>query len=182
MRKFSFVLTAALAAVTYLRAADATLPPGTNVIVRTIDAIESKSAEVGKTYMASLDSPVFVNGQEVAKKGDDATLRVIQIDDAGRLKGKTELTVTLVSVKSGAKVYQVSRSNVTLNSAGKGKGSAAKIGGGAAIGAAIGAIAGGGRGAAIGAGAGAGAGAAAAMLTGPQVKIPSESVLTFRVQ
>jgi hypothetical protein len=56
------------------------------------------------------------------------------------------------------------------------------VGGGAAIGAIIGAITGGGKGAAIGAGAGAAAGAGAQVLTrGKNVKVPAESVVTFRL-
>ena len=54
-------------------------------------------------------------------------------------------------------------------------------GGGAAIGAIIGAIAGGGKGAAIGAGAGAGAGAVGQILTKGSIKIPAETILTFRL-
>jgi hypothetical protein len=56
------------------------------------------------------------------------------------------------------------------------------VGGAAAIGTLIGAIAGGGDGAAIGAAVGAAGGAAAQVLTrGDQVRIPAESVLTFRL-
>ena len=69
--------------------------------------------------------------------------------------------------------------------AGKGRGSqsAQRIGGAAVIGTIIGAIAGGGRGAAIGAVAGAGTGAAVQVMThGPQVRVPSETLLEFRLQ
>jgi hypothetical protein len=54
-------------------------------------------------------------------------------------------------------------------------------GGGAAIGAIIGAIAGGGKGAAIGAGSGAGAGAVTQILTKGTIKVPVESILTFKL-
>jgi hypothetical protein len=57
------------------------------------------------------------------------------------------------------------------------------VGGGALLGTIIGAIAGGGKGAAIGAAAGAGAGAGGQLLTrGRRVRIPVESVLTFRLE
>lgn len=57
------------------------------------------------------------------------------------------------------------------------------VGGGAVIGAIIGAIAGGGKGAAIGAGTGAAAGAGSQMMTrGREVRIPRESILTFRIR
>ncbi len=60
---------------------------------------------------------------------------------------------------------------------------AKKVGGGAVAGAIIGAIAGGGKGAAIGAGVGSAAGAGVQVLTkGQQVKVPSETLLEFRLQ
>ena len=56
------------------------------------------------------------------------------------------------------------------------------VGGGAILGAIIGAIAGGGKGAAIGAGIGAAGGAVGQMSTrGRELKIPAESVITFRL-
>ena len=55
-------------------------------------------------------------------------------------------------------------------------------GGGAAVGAILGAIFGGGKGAAIGAGAGAAAGLGALSFKGRQVRLPAESVLTFRLE
>jgi hypothetical protein len=65
----------------------------------------------------------------------------------------------------------------------RGKNTAAKVGGGAALGAIIGGIAGGGKGAAIGAGIGAGAGTGVQTVTkGQQIKLASESVLNFNLE
>jgi outer membrane lipoprotein SlyB len=69
--------------------------------------------------------------------------------------------------------------------AGKGRGgqSAERIGGGAVLGTIIGAIAGGGKGAAIGGVVGAGAGTAVQVSTkGDKVRIPSETLLEFKLQ
>ena len=56
------------------------------------------------------------------------------------------------------------------------------VGGGAVLGTIIGAIAGGGKGAAIGAVVGGAAGAGGEILTkGKEVRVPSESVLNFRL-
>jgi len=55
------------------------------------------------------------------------------------------------------------------------------VGGTTVIGAIIGAIAGGKKGAAIGAAGGAGAGVAVQSLRGKSVKVPTETVLTFRL-
>jgi hypothetical protein len=57
------------------------------------------------------------------------------------------------------------------------------VGGGAVLGPIIGAIAGGGKGAAIGAAAGAAAGAGGQVITrGRTVRVPPESLLTFRIE
>lgn len=180
-----FRLFSAFIAVSFValsQTAPVVIPPGTTVLIRTIEPIDSKSAEVGATFRGALEAPIVLDGKEAAPKGGDATLRIIEAADAGKIQGKAQLTVTLVSVTSGADVLPVSGATVTMESGGKGRGSAAKIGGGAAGGAAVGGLFGGKKGAAIGAGAGAGAGTAAALLTGPHVKIPSETILTFKVE
>lgn len=64
----------------------------------------------------------------------------------------------------------------------RGKNTAEKVGGGAALGAIIGALAGGGKGAAIGAGVGAaGGGVYQGATHGQQVRIPSETKLDFQL-
>lgn len=158
------------------------IPPGVTVSVRTIDAIDSKKAEVGATFKASLDAPLNIDGKEVAAKGADVTLRLSEAQSAGKLSGKAALTVALVRVAGSSQQYLASNSTVSAESNGKGKSSAKKIGIGAAIGAGVGALAGGGKGAAIGAGAGAAAGTVLAVVTGPEVRIPSEALLTFKTE
>jgi hypothetical protein len=158
------------------------IPAGTVINVRTIDRIESKEAQVGRNYRASLAENVVVNGRTVAARGDEAQLQVVENNKAGKLKGNAELVVTLVSVRTNRRTLTLNTENSTTESGGKGKSSAIKTGVGAGIGAAIGAIAGGGKGAAIGAGVGAGAGAGVAMMSGPRVEIPSETLLSFTVR
>ena len=77
-------------------------------------------------------------------------------------------------------MVDVNTQTVKQESASRGERTAKVAGGTAAVGAIIGAIAGGGKGAAIGAGAGAAAGAGSQVITdGQQVRIPSETRLTF---
>jgi hypothetical protein len=74
-------------------------------------------------------------------------------------------------------------SDYNLQGKGRGGDTAKKVGGVAVLGAIIGGIAAGGKGAAIGAAAGGGAGAGVQILTkGQQVKVPSETLLEFRLQ
>jgi hypothetical protein len=86
-------------------------------------------------------------------------------------------------VNANGRTVDVNSESVT-QAGESGKGDSAKvIGGTAALGAIIGAIAGGGKGAAIGAVSGAGAGTAVRVLTsGAEVRIPSETRLTFTLQ
>ncbi len=81
------------------------------------------------------------------------------------------------------KDFPLISSDYNVQGKSRGADSAKKVGGGAVLGAIIGGIAGGGKGAAIGAAAGGGAGAGVQILTkGQQVKVPSETLLEFRLQ
>lgn len=156
------------------------LAAGTNIVVRTIDGIDSEGARVGQTFAASTDEPVMVNGQTVIPRGADVTLKLVDSKESGKLAGRSELTLDLVSVKVNGRMVDVNTQTVSRESSSRGARTAKVAGGTAAVGAIIGAIAGGGKGAAIGAGAGAAAGAGAEVVTkGQRVKIPSETRLNF---
>ena len=93
------------------------------------------------------------------------------------------MQLELTRIVIDGKDYPVVSSDYSLKGKGRGSDTAKKVGGGAVAGAIIGAIAGGGKGAAIGAGVGSAAGAGVQVLTkGQQVKVPSETLLEFRLQ
>jgi hypothetical protein len=158
------------------------LPAGTNIVVRMIEGVDSESARVGQTYAASLDEPVMLNGEPVIPRGADVVVKLVDAKESGKLTGRAELTLDLVSVKVDGRMVDINSQTVSRESSSRGERTAKVAGGTAAVGAIIGAIAGGGKGAAIGAGAGAAAGAGAEVVTkGQRVKIPSETRLTFVV-
>jgi BON domain len=160
-----------------------TIPADTIVTVRTIDSIDSATNTIGQIFKASLDAPIVVDDQVVVPKDADAFLKLVSASSAGRLAGRSELTLELSSIVFQGRNYNVVTSDVKQSGASRGKRSAATIGGGAAVGALIGAIAGGGKGAAIGAAVGGGAGTGVQVFTkGQQVKIPSETRLDFTLQ
>ena len=161
------------------------IPEGAEVEVRTNEVIESKSTREGQVYSASVHRDVTDGaGRVVIPKGSPAQLVI-----RGLTHGKAsaaELILDLESVQVDGRTYHVSAADLERKAKNQGLGknrrTATITGGGAALGAVIGAIAGGGSGAVIGALAGAGAGAAAQVLTrGKEVRVPSESVLTFRL-
>jgi hypothetical protein len=156
------------------------LPVGTNIVIRMIDAVDSEVNRVGQTFQASLDEPVLLNGETVIPRGADVIVKLVDEKQSGKLAGRTELTLDLVSVRVDARMVDINTQSVSQASSSRTERTAKVAGGTAALGAIIGAIAGGGKGAAIGAGAGAAAGAGAQVVTkGQRVKIPSETRLTF---
>jgi hypothetical protein len=160
-----------------------TIPAGQPLLVRMIDGVDSSKNHVGDIFHASLETDMTVNGALVARKGADVYGRLANAQEAGHIAGSSELQLELTRIVIDGHDYSVVSSDYTMKGKGRGTNTAEKVGGGAALGAIIGAIAGGGKGAAIGAGVGAGAGGAVQVLTrGQQVKVPSETLLEFRLQ
>jgi len=160
-----------------------TVPSGAIITVRTIDSIDSSVNTTGQVFKASLDAPIVVDDHVIVPKGADAYMKLENAKSAGKFAGKSELALGLQSVVFQGKTYTVATSDVKQSGASRGKDSAVKIGGGAALGALIGGIAGGGKGAAIGAAVGGGAGTGVQVFTkGKQVKIPSETRLDFTLE
>ena len=156
------------------------LPEGTNLVVRMIEGVDSEVNRVGQTFAASLDEPVLLNGETVIPRGADVVVKLTDAKESGKLTGRSELTLDLVSVSVNGRVVDVNTETVERESSSRGKRTAKVAGGTAALGAIIGAIAGGGKGAALGAGAGAATGLGVEVLThGQRVRIPSETRLTF---
>jgi len=160
-----------------------TIPVGTVISVRLIDALDSSKNKVGDTFRATLKAPLRVDGEQVIGSGADVEGRVVDATTAGRFSGHAELKLELTRLTSHGHAYQLSTENYDTATAGRGKGTAETVGGGAVLGAIIGAVAGGGKGAAIGTVAGAGAGGATrGVMKGKGITFPSESVLSFKLQ
>jgi hypothetical protein len=160
-----------------------TIPAGQSLLVRMIDGVDSSKNHVGDVFHASLETDLVVNDTIVARKGADVYGRLAEAKEAGHLSGSAELQLELTRIIIDGKDYPVVSSDYNLKGKGRGSNTAKKVGGGAVAGAIIGAIAGGGKGAAIGAGVGSAAGAGVQVFTrGQQVKVPSETLLEFRLQ
>lgn len=160
-------------------AAELTIPAGTQITVRTIDAIDGKTATAGARYRASIDDPVGVGSKIAIAKGATCTLEVVSIES-----GK-EVALRLRDINVNGKLYSTSTEYAQVEATGTSKGKkAARRGIGlGALGAGVGAIAGGGKGAAIGAVVGGGVGAASgAMAKGKSISVPTESRLIFALK
>jgi hypothetical protein len=160
-----------------------TVPAGQSLLVRMIDGVDSSKNHVGDVFHASLETDLNVGNSLVARKGTDIYGRLANSKEAGHMSGSAELQLELTRMVIDGKDYPVVSSDYSLKGKGRGSDTAKKVGGGAVAGAIIGAIAGGGKGAAIGAGVGSAAGAGVQVFTrGQQVKVPSETLLEFRLQ
>ena len=163
-------------------AAAIVVPAGTPLTVRLETALGSKTSNEGDPFEATLVDPIVVGEKTVIPKGASLTGEVTQAHSAGRFKGASSLNMTLKSVTIDGKPYAIQTSSVMEARKGKGKRSAAFIGGGAAGGALLGGLLGGGKGAAIGAAVGAGGGTAGAGLTGNRdIVLPVETLLKFKL-
>lgn len=158
------------------------LPAGTSIRVRLDSDLGSKISQPGDSFSATVADDVLKGGDVVIAKGARAEGTVVDAKPLGKFKGGAALVIKLNRVRSKWGSYPVETSSIARAEKGKGKRSAALIGGGAGLGALIGGIAGGGKGVAIGALAGGGAGTAGSAFTGnKQIVLPAETLLTFKL-
>ncbi|HZR28024.1 MAG TPA: hypothetical protein VFA71_04535 [Terriglobales bacterium] len=160
--------------------AQSVIGSGSEIQVRTDQAIQADSSAVGKAFPATVSQDVQdQNGNVAIPKGSPAQVAVTKGSKAN------EVTLGLRSVTVNSHRYLLNTNKTTQQGGksgiGMNKRTGEYVGGGALAGTLIGAIAGGGKGAAIGALAGGAAGAGAQVLTkGPQVKVPAETQLRFQ--
>ncbi|SFS21399.1 BON domain-containing protein [Granulicella pectinivorans] len=159
---------------------DVTIPSGTTLAVRVTQTLDSATTQPGESFSGALASDVIVDGLVAFPTGTRVAGKVTDAKDAGHYSGNSRLAVTLTSLSRRGDTIPISTDAFSKEGTGRGKNTAEKIGGGAAVGAILGGIFGGGKGAAIGAGAGGALGAGANTVTrGQQVQIVSESVVRF---
>ena len=159
-----------------------TISSGTTLSVRMLDSLSSESNNGGDTFRATLNAPVVVDGKVVIPTDADLYGRVVSAQAGGRFKGSALLTLELNKVSFNGHTYVIQSDQWSKQTQGRGKGTAEKVGGGAALGALIGALAGGGKGAAIGTAVGAGAGGTAQGVSKQsEIKLGPESLLNFHL-
>jgi len=160
-----------------------TVAAGTLIPVRLSETLSTERVKTGEPFTATLDKPLVVDGFVIAERGAHVEGRVVESEQAGRLKGVASLSLQLVrfNTSDGQRVDIRTDSFHKAGETSKGK-DAAKVGAGAGLGAVIGAIAGGGKGAAIGAAVGGAAGAGTVAATrGAAAVLPVETRIDFRL-
>lgn len=171
------------AAAAAQKAKTITVPAGTRVLIRMVDAIDSSKQKAGFKFTATLETNMQAVDVVVAPRGTTVYGQLASASSAGRMSGSSELTLELTDIVISGTAYPLLSNTYEIKGSGEGSKTAKKVIGGAGLGALIGGIAGGGKGAGIGVLAGAAGGTAiAASKKGQQLSIPSESLLEFRLQ
>ena len=158
-----------------------TIPADTTIPIRTNEEINVTKSD-GRVFTGAVDQDVRDSrGQVALPRGTYVELLVKNV-------APNEYALDLESVTVNGRRMGVQTDTATVapekeEGIGANSRTGRYVGGGAAIGAIIGAIAGGKKGAAIGGAVGAAGGAGTQVLTrGKAVKVPSESLVTFRLQ
>ena len=156
---------------------------GTVLAVRINEELSSDHNKIGDVFSATLIQPVIVQGIVVARYGQIAAGRVLEVKKAGKISGVSRLGVTLTSLTLVDGQTVPIQSQLLLRNGTTSAGlDAAAIAGTTGLGAAVGAAAGWSKGAAIGAGAGAAVGIIGVLLTrGYPTVVEPEMPLTFQL-
>lgn len=158
-----------------------TIPAGTSLAIRIDQRISVKTSHAGDTFTGEVVDPVTgSDGSQLVPKETPVSGVVVFSHRRGHFRGRSLLELRLTSMTLNGKEYQLATHRLTETKKGKGRRSAAMIGGGAGLGMLVGGIATGGVGLVVGGLAGGGAGTAAAGFTGNRdLDIPAESVVHF---
>ncbi|HUZ03450.1 MAG TPA: hypothetical protein VNE16_11770 [Vicinamibacterales bacterium] len=161
------------------------VPAGTELVVRTTEAIDSRNAPPDRTFRAVVERDVRSRSGRVIIPGNSRARLIVRRLSSGGATGSPELVLDVQSITVNGRRYLVSTADLSHGSGtgiGRNKRTAEAVGGGGVLGSIIGAIAGGGKGAAIGGLVGAAGGAGVQVLTrGHDVRVPADTVLRFRL-
>ncbi len=160
------------------------VPRGTTLAIRVNQHISVKTSRAGDAFSGEVVRDVIPDGQSLVAIPHGTPVRGV-IDAShrrGHFKGRSILELRLTSMDLNGQKYDLDTRDNVRTKKGKGKRSAAFIGGGTGLGMLVGGVATGGVGLLVGGLAGAGAGTAIGGLTGNRdIEIPSESVMNFRL-
>ena len=150
-----------------------TVPAGTHLLVQMTQSINSRQHSVGHQFTAVLEGDTVVNGTVVAPHGTRVYGRLIQARQAGRVAGRSEMTIELTQMLINNQRKSIKTSNVqAVASSGSGRSTAGRTVRGAAVGGIIGGRDGARTGAKIGAG-------VSVLTRGQSISIPAGTLLDF---
>jgi len=160
------------------------VPAGTALAIRIDHTISAKHSRAGEKFTGEIVDPVKdSSGNDLIPKGSPVGGVVVIAHKRGHFKGASTLELRLTSLTLHGQEYPLETRDLRERKKGKGKRTAAMIGGGSGLGMLIGGVASGGTGLVVGGLAGAGAGTLGAGLTGNRdLVIPAESIVHFTLK
>jgi hypothetical protein len=166
-----------------VRPADVNVAAGTNLTIRINQHISVKTSHAGDHFDGEVVDPVAGDdGRVVIPKGTPVSGVVVASHRRGHFKGSSILELRLTYLTLNGMRYALDTKDLTQTKKGKGKRSAAIIGGGTGVGMLVGGVATGGVGLIVGGLAGAGGGTLLSGLTGNRdIEIPAESIVRFKL-
>lgn len=160
------------------------IPAGTRLTIRIDQRISVKHSYPGEMFTGEEAVPVMGNKGNVLVPKYTPVAGVVDVAHRrGHFKGRSLLELRLTSLTLDGTKYRIATQDLVESKKGKGRRTAALIGGGSGLGMLVGGLATGGVGLAVGGLVGGGAGTATAGLTGNRdIVIPAESIVHFTLQ
>jgi hypothetical protein len=160
-----------------------TIAAGTTLTIRVDQRIGVKTSRAGDTFTGELVEPVLAGDNSVLLPKGALVGGVVDVAHRrGHFKGRSLLELRLTSLTLNGTQYPLTTRDLAESKRGKGRRSAALIGGGTGLGMLVGGVASGGVGLLVGGLVGGGAGTATAGLTGNRdLNIPAESIVRFNL-
>src|SRR6266852_5223457 len=85
------------------------LPVGTEISVRTEEAIDSSKAVDGQTFAADVTTDVLdANGDVVIPRGSNTQIKIVSVSKGGKITGASDLVLDLATVSVDGRAYQIS--------------------------------------------------------------------------
>lgn len=159
------------------------IPAGTPLTIRIDQNIGVKHSRAGDRFTGEIVDPVVAGDNSVLVPKGALVGGIVDVSHRrGHFKGRSLLELRLTSLTMNGTQYPLTTRDLAESKKGKGRRSAAMIGGGAGLGMLVGGVATGGVGLVVGGLVGGGAGTAAAGLTGNRdLDIPAESIVHFKL-
>lgn len=163
--------------------ADVSVPAGTTLAIRIDQHISVKTTRAGDRFTGEVEEPVVgQNNNVIIPRGTPVAGIIDAAHRRGHFKGRSILELRLTTMTLNGAQYPLDTHDLSRTKKGKGKRSAALIGGGTGLGMLVGGVATGGVGLVVGGLVGAGTGTAISGLTGNRdIEIPAESIVRFKL-
>jgi hypothetical protein len=129
-----------------------TVPPGTRLMIRTSDTLDSRQHQAGHRFRAQLEGNLEVGGQLVAPRGATVYGHIAQAKQSGRVAGSSELVVEFTDIMIGDNLHPITTTGLKAETGNTAGTTARRTARGAAIGGLVGGSSGARTGAAVGAG------------------------------